>query len=328
MARTVARSPKKVQCRGGSADKIGYVSVRELVVLGTASQAPTRHRNHNGYLLRWDGQGLLFDPGEGTQRQMTLAGVSGHDINRICVSHFHGDHCLGLPGVIQRMSGEQVPHPVSVHFPASGQEYFDRLRYACVYQEGLDLRAEPVSEEGLVAFLPVGRLEARQLDHRVDSFGYRMIEPDGTRIMPDLLARYGVSGSQVSQLQEHGILELYRRTVTLDQVSQIRSGQRFAFVMDTRLCEGVYELADRADLLVIESTFLSADAALAQDYGHLTAEQAGRVAAECGVGTLVLTHFSRRYRDSDAFRAEAAKVFDGEIVVADDLDRVPVPARR
>jgi ribonuclease Z len=74
-------------------------SSRELVVLGTASQSPTRHRNHNGYLLRWDGTSVLFDPGEGTQRQMLLAGVSPWSIRYICITHFHGDHCLGLPGV-------------------------------------------------------------------------------------------------------------------------------------------------------------------------------------------------------------------------------------
>ena len=80
------------------------MSVRELVVLGTASQVPTRARNHNGYLLRWDGEGLLFDPGEGTQRQMLLAGVPSSAVTRICLTHFHGDHCLGVPGVVQRMS--------------------------------------------------------------------------------------------------------------------------------------------------------------------------------------------------------------------------------
>jgi ribonuclease Z len=72
--------------------------MRELIVLGTASQVPTRHRNHNCYLLRWDGEGLLFDPGEGTQRQLLLAGVSASSVTRLCLPHFHGDHCLGVPG--------------------------------------------------------------------------------------------------------------------------------------------------------------------------------------------------------------------------------------
>src|SRR5438270_10458843 len=126
------------------------MSVRELVVLGTASQVPSRHRNHNGYLLRWDGEGLLFDPGEGTQRQMLLAGVAASDITRICVTHFHGDHCLGLPGIVQRLSLDRVPHPVYAHYPASGRDFFARLRNASVYHETAELREEPVEIDGPV----------------------------------------------------------------------------------------------------------------------------------------------------------------------------------
>src|SRR5438874_8550637 len=100
---------------------------RELVVLGTASQAPTRHRNHNGYLLRWDDEGWLFDPGEGTQRQLLFAGVAASAITRICLTHFHGDHCLGLPGVIQRIALDGVTESVHAYFPASGRPYWDRL---------------------------------------------------------------------------------------------------------------------------------------------------------------------------------------------------------
>ena len=94
--------------------------MRELVVLGTSSQVPTRERNHNGYLLRWDGQGLLFDPGEGTQRQMILAGVPSSAVTRICLTHVHGDHTYGLPGVLSRLSLDGVEHPVDLHYPASG----------------------------------------------------------------------------------------------------------------------------------------------------------------------------------------------------------------
>ena len=98
------------------------MSNRELGVLGTASQAPTRARNHNGYFLRWDDEGLLFDPGEGTQRQMLFAGVTAHQVTRVCVTHFHGDHCLGLPGVLQRMALDRVTGTVEVAYPASGAD--------------------------------------------------------------------------------------------------------------------------------------------------------------------------------------------------------------
>ncbi|MFF8425590.1 ribonuclease Z [Streptomyces sp. NPDC016566] len=300
------------------------MSVRELVVLGTASQVPTRHRNHNGYLLRWDGEGILFDPGEGTQRQMLRAGVAAHDLNRICVTHFHGDHSLGLAGVIQRINLDQVPHEVTAHYPRSGQRFFDRLRYATAYRETVRLTEAPVDADGTLARTGSYTLEARKLSHPVESYGYRLIEPDGRRMLPDRLAAHGIKGPDVGRIQREGRLG----DVSLDEVSEVRRGQRFAFVMDTRLCDGVHALAEGCDLLVIESTFLDEDVELAEDHGHLTAGQAAAVARDSGVRHLVLTHFSQRYSDPEEFERQARSAgFEGELTVAHDLLRVPVPKR-
>ncbi|MGW0521766.1 ribonuclease Z [Crossiella sp. NPDC003009] len=304
------------------------MSNRELIVLGTASQVPTRQRNHNGYLLRWDDQGFLFDPGEGTQRQMVHSGVPASSITRLCLTHFHGDHCLGVPGIVQRLSLDKVAHPVHAHYPASGADYFHRLRYATSFFETADLREEPVHADGVIATGSFGTLEARRLAHPVEAFGYRLVEADSLRMLPAELAAAGVRGPLVRQLRRDGHLDLDGRRIELGQVSVPRPGQKFAFIMDTRLCPNVFELASGVDLLVIESTFLDSEAELAAQVGHLTAGQAGLVAAECGVRTLVLTHFSQRYPDLEAFRAEAARHFDGELVVAADLDRIAVPPRR
>ncbi len=295
------------------------------MVLGTASQVPTRHRNHNGYLLRWDGEGILFDPGEGTQRQMLRAGVAAHDLNRICVTHFHGDHSLGLPGVVQRINLDRVPHQVTAHYPRSGQRFFDRLRYATAYRETVGLTEAPVDADGPLAVTPAYTLSAHRLSHPVESYGYRLTEPDGRRMLPDRLAAHGVTGPDIGRLQREGELN----GVRLEDVSEVRRGQRFAFVMDTRLCEGVHVLAEGCDLLVIESTFLDEDEDLAVEHGHLTAGQAARVARDAGVRHLVLTHFSQRYPDPGEFERQArAAGYDGELTVAHDLLRVAVPKRR
>lgn len=128
----------------------------------------------------------------------------------------------------------------------------------------------------------------------------------------------------MGRIQREGVLD----GVTLDEVSEVRRGQRFAFVMDTRLCDGVHALAEGADMLVIESTFLDEDVRLATDHGHLTAGQAAAVARDAGVRHLVLTHFSQRYSDPAEFERQArAAGFDGELSIAQDLMRVPVPKR-
>ncbi|WP_030486763.1 ribonuclease Z [Micromonospora chokoriensis] len=304
------------------------MSMRELVVLGTASQAPTRQRNHNGYVLRWDDEVILFDPGEGSQRQLLHTTVTATDLTRICVTHFHGDHCLGLPGTIQRLSLDRVAHPVAVHFPAGGAEYFTRLRYATSFYETAELQVEPIEADGQQIALRCGTLEARRLRHPIETYGYRLVEPDGHRMLPEKLAAYGIAGPAVGELIRDGHLDLDGRRVTRAEVSVPRPGQRFAFVMDTGLCDGVYALAEHADLLVIESTFLESEAALAAEVGHLTAAQAARVATESGVRRLVLTHFSQRYPDPRRFHDEARAHFDGELIIAEDLTTVQLPPRR
>ena len=293
--------------------------MRELVVLGTASQVPTRTRNHNGYLLLWDGRGLLFDPGEGTQRQMIHAGVSATQVHRICLTHVHGDHCYGLPGVLSRMALDGVTHPVHLHYPASGEDVVRAL--VAVASPGVDLHLHPHGAAGEVA----PGLEVRPLHHRIETYGYRLVEPDGRTLLPERLAAAGVTGPDVGRLQREGRLG----GVRLEEVSAPRRGQRFAFVMDTAPCPGAEELAEGADLLVAESTFADEDADLARDYRHLTAGQAGALAASGGVRTLLLTHFSSRYTDLEPLREQAAARAGGaDVVVARDLDRLAMPRRR
>ncbi|WP_394251519.1 ribonuclease Z [Arthrobacter pityocampae] len=293
--------------------------MRELVVLGTSSQAPTRTRNHNGYFLQWEQEGILFDPGEGTQRQLIHANLSAGKIHRICITHVHGDHCFGLPGVLSRMVLDGVEHPVHVHYPASGEEVVRALVFLAT--PGLDLHLHPHGTAGAIA----PGLEIEELHHRVEAFGYRVVEPDGRTFLPDRLAAAGIAGPDVGRLQREGSLG----SVRLDDVSVHRPGRRFAFVMDTGLCDGATALADGADLLVTESTFSDGDTALAARYRHLTAGQAGSLAGHGGAATLVLTHFSSRYDDVGLLAAQArATAGTARVIAASDLDRIPFPPHR
>lgn len=299
--------------------------MRELVVLGTASQAPTRTRNHNGYLLRWDDQGILFDPGEGTQRQLLLAGVASSAVTRICLTHAHGDHTFGLPGILSRMSLDGVAHPVPVHYPETAEPVVRAL--VALARPGVDVRLRPHGAAEEVA--PGLRVEP--LRHRVETSGYRLTEPDGRTLLPARLEAAGVRGPDVGALVAAGRWG----DVRLEDVSAPRRGQSFAFVMDTAPCDGALALAQDVDLLVAESTYADEDADLAREHLHLTAGQAGALAGSAGAGTLVLTHFSARYTDvtplveqAGAAAATSRRPGGTEVRAVDDLDRVPLPARR
>lgn len=303
------------------------MSQRRLIVLGTASQVPGRTRNQNGYFLRFDGEGFLFDPGEGTQRQMLMAGISASEITKIFITHFHGDHCLGLAGIIQRISLDRVTHAVDVFFPASDRVFYERLRDACRYFNAARLTEVPVGEPGQVFADEKLTIEALRLDHTVETFGYRVRERDTFTMDPLRLAQCGVGGSEVALLKERGSILLGGRTVCVEDFGRPRPGQVFAFVMDTRMCDAARELAKDADLCVIESTYLSDMEKTAHDYGHLTAAQAACIARDAGVKRLVLGHFSQRYPDEDVFAREA-RAFHSDVIAARDGLVIPMPRRK
>lgn len=301
--------------------------MRELVVLGTASQAPTRERNHNGYLLRMDDIGILFDPGEGTQRQMLHAGVRSSQVTHIAITHQHGDHCLGLPGVLQRMALDQRRDPVVLLHPESAGPYLDMLTGVGLFDEQVAVERVPIPPAGAVQDLGSGRaLHAVPLRHRVPTVGYRVQEPVQRRFDSDALAREGLEGPVVGQLHRDGVVHHGGRTVRLEQVSTLVDGQAVAFVMDTTVCDGALQLLADVDLAVVEATFLDGDEDLAERFMHLTAGQAGRLAADAGARRLVLTHFSQRYDDMTAHAAMAGAHHPDVVVVA-DLDVVPLPPR-
>jgi ribonuclease Z len=307
------------------------MAARELIVLGTASQAPTRYRAHNSYALRWDDKLILFDPGEGTQRQCILADVAVARLDAVCVTHFHGDHCLGLPGVIQRraLDARSTPDglpPLPVFYPADGQVYLDRMRQVTIFHDTSNLDPRPISQPGPVADLGGLELRAAALDHRVTTFGYRLSEPDGISLDRAKLDAAGIVGPDVGRLLDQGWFDVDGRRVELGEVSTPRPGQSMAFIMDTAPCDGAAELAHGVDLLVCESTYTETHRDLARSYRHLTARQAAEMATEAGARRLVLTHFSARYPDNTVFEEEASQ-FHPDVVAASDLAVIPVPKR-
>jgi ribonuclease Z len=304
------------------------MSIRELVVLGTASQVPTRDRAHHGAVLRFDDEVVLLDPGEGTQRQLTFAGIAASTLTRVCITHVHGDHCLGLPGVIQRCSLDGRTSELPIHFPEEALTTVRGLCAATPHNPVTPVELRP-QRPGLVDTAGALQVSATALSHRLPTLGWRFDEPDGWRLRPDLASAAGIEGPARRELLEVGSVQVGTRRIDVDEVAVPRIGQSIAFVMDTRWCDGAVELAAGVDLLVVEATFLESERGLAEEAGHLTAAQAARLGREAGARRVVLTHFSQRYPDLDGHRREALDAApDLDVHVAADLDRIPVPRRR
>lgn len=300
------------------------MTARDLTILGCSSQQPTRFRNHGAYLLRWNNEGLLFDPGEGTQRQFIFANIAPTVVSRIFISHFHGDHCLGLGSILMRLNLDKVLHPIHCYYPASGKKYFDRLHYSSIYHERIKVIEHPVSQAGLVEDDGCFRIEATFLEHGVENIGWRITEADTRKFDNEKLAYYGIRGPLIKELQEKGSLIIQEKTVNIDQVSWIRTGDSFAIVIDTLPCQNAIDIAHNASLFMCESTYLEEHQELARLHSHLTAKQAASIAKQAGAKQLILTHFSARYQNLKAFEQEARSIFPNTYV-ADDFLTFPFP---
>lgn len=300
------------------------MSVRDLIVLGSSSQQPTRSRSHGAYLLRWNDEGFLFDPGEGVQRQFIFANIAPTAVTRILISHFHGDHCLGLGSMIMRLNLDKIKHKLHCYYPESGKKYFERLRYSTIYHENIEVVEHPVSEAGIVHDDGKFRIEANFLEHSVECLGWRLTESDSRKFYKDKLKEAGIKGPMVKELIQRGVLEKDGRQHQLDDYSYIRKGDAFAMVSDTRYCQAAIDIAKDVKLLLCESTYLEEHKELAQSHYHLTAAQAADIAKKAAAKRLLLTHFSARYRDVSVFKEQACQVFANSEVVA-DLARFDFP---
>ncbi len=298
------------------------MSVRDIVILGCSSQQPTRFRNHGAYLARWNDEGLLFDPGEGTQRQFIYADIAPTVVTRILISHFHGDHCLGVGSMLMRLNLDKVTHPIHCYYPAGGKKNFDRLRYGCVYHENINVVEHPVKQAGIVEDDGKFKIEAVFLEHGIENIGWRVTEPDTVKFHREELKQFGIDGPLVRKLEQDKKIEINGRLIRLEEVSHVRAGDSLAYVVDTRFCKQAVEIARGAKVLICESTYLEEDREKAAEYMHMTARQAAQLALEAGVQQLIITHFSARYRDTEELGREAREIFPNT-VVAEDLKRFP-----
>lgn len=307
------------------------MSVRELVMLGTGADVPTKHRNLHGLLIRWDDEGILVDPAEGTQRQMIFADVTATSMTRVFISQFAADHCLGLAGICQRISLDRVPHAIQVAFPASGRVYYERLRKASVYHAAARLDPVPLDVAG--SFAERADLQLRAAPVRGGAsdddvaWGLRLQERDRRTMLPDALREAGVFGPTIKALQRDGQVEVNGRVVRLDDVSVPRPGQAVAYLPPCRPSEAALELARGAAVLVCRNVRREDERESARERGEMVTTEAGQLAAQAGAGQLVLTGFLPDVDDPIRHCEEAAQAFES-VTAANDGDRIPIPRPR
>ena len=300
-----------------------------VTFLGTGGAIPTTERAPSALFVNREGDRLLFDCGEGTQRGM-MRFNTGFGIDRLFVSHLHGDHVLGIPGLVQTLGFNDRTEPLTVHCPPGTAADLDDLIHAVGHQPGFPVRVEPVAP-GEVAFeTDEYAVSAFETAHRTRSQGYVLAEDDRPgRFDRPRAEELGVPvGPAFGRLHAGETVELEDGTVVEpDQVvGPPRPGRTLVYTADTRPRERTVEVAADADLLVHDATFADEMADRARDTAHSTGREAGEIAQRAGVDRLALVHISSRYAgDASPIRREARGAFDGECLLPDDGDRIEVP---
>ncbi|MDD9954421.1 MAG: ribonuclease Z [Candidatus Woesearchaeota archaeon] len=296
----------------------------DLTILGTASMVPTKQRNVQSFYLEFKGEGMLFDCGEGTQRQMNIAGIARTKIKKIFITHWHGDHVAGLLGLIQTIGNSGYTDTLRVYGPIETKERFDTLMSSTIFENKMNIKVEEINpkDEAVVVETDLYEVTCIPVEHGVPALAYSFHEKPRTRVDMATCKKLGLQeGPQVGKLSRGEPVEHNGKRILPKDVTYTVPGKKIVFIPDTQPCENLIKIAQSADILICESTFANEHKHKAEDFKHMTAEYAARVAADADVQRLLLTHFSQRYPSVDHLVEEARTIFP-ETEAAFDLQKI------
>ena len=285
---------------------------------------PTKERNHSALLISYESELLLIDCGEGTQRQIRMAGVKPSKITKILITHWHGDHVFGLPGLLQTMAAAGYEGTLQLFGPKGTARKFELLKQASLGENNLMEIVVQDIKETVFHETEEYRLEALPLEHSIPCVGYSFVEKEKVKIDLQAVKKLGIpEGPLLRQLQSGKPVTVDGKAIKPEQVTYHKKGKKVSFIFDTALCDNCVKLAKGADVLVCEATYAADREDKASSYLHLTAKQAAMIANKADAGKLVLTHFSQRYKDTQQIEEDARDIFDN-VVCAKDFMKVRI----
>lgn len=293
----------------------------EITMLGTSSMVPTKERNVQSIYLEYRGEGILFDCGEGTQRQMNIAGLNRTKVKKILITHWHGDHVSGLIGLIQTLGNSKDVSDLAIYGPIGTTEFMNHLLKSCIFDLAVNLEIVELDFAEKKVFFESEHyyLEAAPLNHGVPCLGYSFVEKDKRKIDLIKAKTLGLDqGPELGNVQKGLPIKINNKTIMPDDISTIQKGKKVTLIADTSFSANAQGLAADADLLISEATYNTSHEEKADQYSHLTSQQAAFIASNAGAKKLVLTHFSQRYKELDDLLEQAKNIFP-DVVLAFDF---------
>ncbi len=294
-----------------------------VTFIGTAGSWPTKERSASAIALDLETELILLDCGEGTQRQFFRSSASFMRVRRVFITHFHGDHFLGLPGLIQSMCLNHREEPLDIYGPPDAKEMVDRALRMGYFTLRFPVEIHPLSP-GSTVQLDGYEVRTAAAQHPVPALAYRIEEaPKRGRFDGPRARELGLHGKDFARLEAGEEVRVGDRVVRPEDVmGPPRAGRSLVYSGDTAPTEAVRRLAERATLLVHEATAAQEIEKEANEWGHSSARQAAECARVAEVGALFLTHFSARYKELEPLEEEARIVFPGSTAARDLLDHL------
>ena len=300
-----------------------------VTFLGTGGSLPTPERNPSAIIVNREGELMLFDCGEGTQQQMMRAKTGMKALSSIFITHFHADHILGIPGLIQTMSFHGRTEPLKIYGPHWVHEFAKILSALGYYKLRFEIDAIDLNPGDIIKRDDYS-IMALKTEHSIPSLGYALIENERIgKFNRQKAIDLGVQpGPLFSKLHRGESIEVDGKTIhSADVVGDGRPGRKIVYTGDTRPCKAILEASKDADLLIHDSTLASDQQEWAIESMHSTAQEAAALAKEANVLRLVLTHISSRYSDDATQLFEEAKDIFENVVVAEDMMELDIPYR-
>jgi ribonuclease Z len=293
----------------------------QLVFLGTGSTTPTPERNHSALHLMHGADRLLFDCGEGTQRQIAVAGLSVVKVKSVFITHLHGDHVLGLPGFLLTCQLRDRKERLRIYGPEGTKRLMKAIEEIVRFNAELEFPIEVTELKGGVAEHGDGwAVTAFPVEHDCPALGYAFQEEERANIDEAALRKIGLDpGPEYRELKAGKAVEWEGRKLDPKKYVHRESGLKVVYSGDCTPCETTLRAADNADLLVHEATFAQDIAENAREYKHTTARDAAKLARQANVKQLILTHFSTRYKPEELHKLleDAKKEFENTVIAKD-----------
>lgn len=295
----------------------------DLTFLGTSQAIPTAKRNHTAVLLRYLGENILIDCGEGTQRQFRKAKLNPCKLTRLLITHWHGDHILGIAGLLQTLLLNGYKKRLYVYGPKGTNYYFNQIIKIFVPYNKIPIEIKEISK-GKFLETKDFILEAMPMKHSIPCNAYSLTEKIKTRIKKDKIKNLKIDPKLFSLLQKGKNIKMDGKTIKASSLTYKTIPKKVSIILDTAINPNCHKIAKDSDLLIAEAVYLNNEKDLAKLHEHLTAEQAGLIAQKAKAKSLYLAHLSQRYDCNENLILKEAKKKFKNTKIAEDLMSIEI----